>query len=180
LSDRRQRSLRTFPGLKLAAAIGAASSVNVTSHSLPSRRKKDPGLSSAQEYRMLSLRAEYSFTCRSRRWPNQHHKQYAPLITVLYVISSSWSLCSCMLDFLSNATQVTGLCSKGTSISSPGSQFGPAKPLRLLSGSSLSAIVTVTLVCLLAVPPKGLRSRQSTRGAAPPSRPRSTAEWTHG
>lgn len=44
---------------------------------------------------------------------------------------------------------VTGLCSKGTWISSPGSQLGPppAKPRRLPSGSSFSAITTVAL-CL--------------------------------
>ena len=53
----------TLPGLKLAAAIGAASTVKVTIQRPPRRRKKDPGLSSAHEYRTLSLRAEYSFTC---------------------------------------------------------------------------------------------------------------------
>jgi len=40
---------RTFPGLKLAAAIGAASAVKVTRHRPPRRRKKEPGLSSAHE-----------------------------------------------------------------------------------------------------------------------------------
>ena len=53
---------RTFPGLKLAAEIGAARTVNVTRHRLPRRMKKEPGLSSAQEYKVLSLRAEYSLT----------------------------------------------------------------------------------------------------------------------
>lgn len=42
-------SWHTFPGLKLAAAMGAASTVKVISHRLPRRRKNDPGLSSAHE-----------------------------------------------------------------------------------------------------------------------------------
>lgn len=61
--SRKNLSVRTLLGLKLAAAIGAASTVKVISHRPPRRRKKDPGLSSAHEYRTLSLRAEYSFTC---------------------------------------------------------------------------------------------------------------------
>jgi hypothetical protein len=40
---------RTFPGLKLAAAIGAARTVKVIRQRPPSRRKKEPGLSSAHE-----------------------------------------------------------------------------------------------------------------------------------
>jgi hypothetical protein len=52
----------TFPGLKLEAEIGAARTVNVTKHRPPRRMKKEPGLSSAHEYRLLSLRAEYSLT----------------------------------------------------------------------------------------------------------------------
>jgi hypothetical protein len=52
----------TFPGLKLDAEIGAARTVNVTKHRPPRRMKKEPGLSSAHEYRLLSLRAEYSLT----------------------------------------------------------------------------------------------------------------------
>lgn len=55
-------SCRTFPGLKLAAEIGAARTVKVTRQRLPRRMKKEPGLSSAHEYRMLSFKAEYSLT----------------------------------------------------------------------------------------------------------------------
>lgn len=56
----------TLPGLKLAAAIGAPRTVNVASHKPPRRMKKDPGVSSPQEYKGPSLRDEYSLTCHKK------------------------------------------------------------------------------------------------------------------
>lgn len=53
---------QTLEGLKLAADIGAPRTVKVISHKLPRRKKKEPGLRPAHEYRMLSFKEEYSFT----------------------------------------------------------------------------------------------------------------------
>jgi hypothetical protein len=98
----------------------------------------------------------------------------------------SFLLCNPAQDCSRLNKTVTGRCSKGTWISSPGSQLGPppAKPLRLLSGSSLSAIATVRLLRRLATPAAGLRLRR--RGAAaqapplswPPGPGAGTTEWT--
>lgn len=54
----------TFDGLKLAAAIGTPKTVKVTNQSPPRRRKNDPGLNSAHEYKEASFSEEYSFTCK--------------------------------------------------------------------------------------------------------------------
>lgn len=52
----------TLAGLKLAADTGIPRTVNVTSQSPPSRRKKDVGFSSPHEYSGPSFRDEYSLT----------------------------------------------------------------------------------------------------------------------
>lgn len=57
-------ALHTFDGLKLAAAIGTPKTVKVTNQRPPRRRKNDPGLNSAHEYKEASFSEEYSFTCK--------------------------------------------------------------------------------------------------------------------
>jgi hypothetical protein len=52
----------TLEGLKLAAAIGAPSTVNTANQRPPRRRKNDPGPSSPHEYSIPSFKDEYSFT----------------------------------------------------------------------------------------------------------------------
>jgi len=78
-------------GLKLAAAIGTPRTVNVANQRPPSRRKNEPGLNSAHEYKIESFKDEYSFTC-------QTHKNLRAdylIVTYIHVISFSVQLLEC-------------------------------------------------------------------------------------
>lgn len=57
----------TLEGLKLAAAIGTPRTVKVANQRPPSRRKNEPGLNSAHEYKIESFKDEYSFTCQTHK-----------------------------------------------------------------------------------------------------------------
>ncbi|KAL3833275.1 hypothetical protein ACJIZ3_008011 [Penstemon smallii] len=71
----------TFEGLKLAAAIGAPRTVKVTNQSPPRRRKKDPGPSSAHEYRVSSFKDEE--LCKTYRSLFERHLDFQPGIPTL-------------------------------------------------------------------------------------------------